>query len=387
MYGRALRDHFESRKEAMLKELAILVEHESPSREKESLDALSQMIAGKLRELGAGVEVIENPGGGNHVRAWFGASSTEKPALALGHFDTVWPLGTLEQIPFRIEGGCAIGPGAFDMKASLVIFFFAIEAIRTLKLSLPRPVVALLTSDEEIGSPTSRQLIEDEARGSAFALVLEPPLPGGRLKTARKGVGQFVVTIEGRAAHAGIEPEKGVSAVHELAHQVLHLHGLSRPAEGTTVNVGVVLGGTTSNVVAAQALARVDVRVTRLDEADRIESAMHGLRPVLPGAVVATSGRFNRPPMERTAQVAALFEQARTIGQSLGLDLEEGSTGGGSDGNFTAALGVPTLDGLGVEGDGAHAENEHILIRSLPERAALLASLLLGLTPPERAVD
>jgi glutamate carboxypeptidase len=387
MHGRALLEHLESQKEAMLKELALLVTHESPSRDKAALDGLVRKLARRFLAHDNEVEIIENPEGGDHIRARFGASQTEKPTLVLGHFDTVWPVGTLERLPFRIEDGRAFGPGVFDMKASIVLLAFAIEAIRALKLPLPRPVVVLLTSDEEIGSPTSRRLIEDEARGSAFALVLEPPLPGGRLKTARKGVGQFVVTIEGRAAHAGIEPEKGVSAVHELAHQVLHLHGLSRPSEGTTVNVGVVQGGTTPNVVAAQAVARVDVRVARPDEAERIETAMRGLRPVLSGAVVTATGQFNRPPMERTAQIAALFEQARTIGQSLKLELEEGATGGASDGNFTAALGVPTLDGLGVEGAGAHAENEHILIRSLPERAALLASFLLGLTPPERSVD
>jgi glutamate carboxypeptidase len=369
----------------MLEALALLVRHESPSRDKKALDGLSRRIAGRFRALGAGVEVVANPEGGDHVRATFGASGTEKPALVLGHFDTVWPLGTLDRLPFEIEEGRAYGPGVLDMKASLVLLEFAVEAIRALKIPWPRPVVALLTSDEEIGSPSSRRLIEEQARGSAFVLVVEPPLPGGRLKTARKGVGQFTVTIGGRAAHAGIAPEKGISAVEELAHQVLSLHGLARPSEGTTVNVGVVQGGTTPNVVAAQATARVDVRVSSGEEARRIEEAMRGLRPVLPGARVTSEGRFTRPPMERTPGVAALFEQARTIGRSIGLELDEGSTGGASDGNFTAALGVPTLDGLGAEGDGAHADDEHVLIDSLPERAALLASLLVDLTPPGRS--
>jgi glutamate carboxypeptidase len=385
MHGRALLDHLETQKSAMLDELAILVGHESPSRDKAALDGLSQKIARRFRARGNAVEIVENPAGGDHVRVRFEGSRAEKPALVLTHFDTVWPLGTLERLPFRIDGGRGFGPGVFDMKASLVILGFAIEAIRSLALPLPRPVVALLTSDEEIGSPTSRRLIEDQAIGSAYVLVLEPPLPGGRLKTSRKGVGQFTVTIEGRAAHAGVAPEQGVSAILELAHQILQLHGLNRPAEGSTVNVGVVQGGTSPNVVAAQATARVDVRITSLQEARRIEEAMRGLRAVLPGARVAVAGQFNRPPMERTPQVASLFEEARTIGRSLGIELEEGSTGGASDGNFTAALGVPTLDGLGAEGGGAHAEDEHILIQSLPERAALLASLLLGLTPADRS--
>jgi glutamate carboxypeptidase len=239
--------------------------------------------------------------------------------------------------------------------------------------------VALFTSDEEVGSPTSRALIEAQARASAYALVLESPLAGGRLKTARKGVGRFTVAITGRAAHAGIEPEKGISAVVELAHQILRLSDLADPAAGTTVNVGVVRGGSTPNVVPAEASARVDVRVTTLAEAARIEAAMAALRPVLPGATVTATGSFDRPPMERTPQSAALFERARAIAATLGQELTEGATGGASDGNFTAALGLPTLDGLGALGAGAHAADEHILIDSLPERAALLAALLLAL--------
>jgi glutamate carboxypeptidase len=384
----ALLDHLHARRGAILDVLADLVGRESPSRDKGALDALASVLTERLRALGGEVERIENARGGDHLRARFealGENNIQPPVLVLGHFDTVWPLGTLDDRPFAIEDGRAFGPGVFDMKASLVLLEFAIEAIRALDLARPRPIVVLWTSDEEIGSPTSRRLIEEQATESAFVLVLESPLPGGRLKTARKGVGQFTVTIKGRAAHAGIEPEKGVSAIQELAHQILILHRLGNLSTGTTVNVGVVQGGTTPNVVAAQATARVDVRVTSLDEARRIEEAMGALRPATAGARVSATGLFTRPPMERTAQVVALFEQARSIGRSLGLELDEGSTGGASDGNFTAALGVPTLDGLGAEGDGAHAEGEHILIDSLPERAALLASLLLGLTPPGRA--
>jgi glutamate carboxypeptidase len=242
--------------------------------------------------------------------------------------------------------------------------------------------VVLWTSDEEIGSPGSRAAIEAEARGAAFVLVLEPPLPGGHVKTARKGVGRFDLTVDGRPAHAGIEPEKGLSAVVELAHQVLRLQSLNDRKAGTTVNVGVIQGGTVVNVVPARATAAIDVRVGTRAEADRVEAALRGLESVLAGARVRVEGGFNRPPMERSPRSGALFAQLQAIGRTLGIDLGEGSTGGGSDGNFTAALGVPTLDGLGAPGAGAHAVDEHIITATFPERAALLAEALLGLEPP-----
>jgi glutamate carboxypeptidase len=267
------------------------------------------------------------------------------------------------------------------MKAGLVLLEFAVEAIRSTGRALSRPIVTLWTSDEEIGSPRSRAAIEDEARRAAFALVLEPPLAGGHLKTARKGVGRFQLIVEGRPAHAGVEPEKGVSAVVELAHQVLRIHGLNDPGAGTSVNVGVIQGGSVANVVAAEAIATIDVRAATIEEARRIEAALRALSPVLPGARVRIDGGMNRPPMERSPRGVALYQQARAIGRTLGLDLGEGATGGGSDGNFTAALGVPTLDGLGVPGAGAHAVDEHVIVASLPERAALLAAALLGLEP------
>jgi glutamate carboxypeptidase len=378
--GQALLDYLRPRQGEMLATLAALVEHESPSRDNGALDHLARTIAARFEALGGDVALIPNAAGGDHVRVRIGGpAGAERPALVLCHFDTVWPAGTLDRQPFRVEDGRAYGPGIFDMKASLVLVESALHALQALGLRPPRPIVALFTSDEEIGSPASRPLIEAEAAESAYTLVMEAPLPGGRLKTARKGVGHFTVEVEGRAAHAGVEPEKGISAVQELAHLILHLHALGDPATGTTVNVGVVQGGTVSNVVAAHAIARVDVRVATLDEARRIEQAFRSLRPTVPGARLSVSGALNRPPMERTPGVAALFERARAVGRSLGLDLTEGSTGGASDGNFTAALGVPTLDGLGVLGAGAHAEDEHILVDSLPERAALLAALLLEL--------
>lgn len=374
-----LRQYLRPQRDAMLHSLAALVEHESPSRDKRALDSLAQTVFSRLESVGGRVERLANDHGGDHVLARFGPSDHAQPAIILGHYDTVWPLGTVTTMPFRVDDGRAYGPGTFDMKASLVLVEFALAALRDLGRELQRPLMVLFTSDEEIGSPHSRHLIEEYARGCAYALVLESPLPGGRLKTARKGVGGFTVEVEGRAAHAGVEPEKGISAIVELARQILAVADLADPAAGTTVNVGTVEGGTTANVVPARASARVDVRVSSMAEAQRVEAALRSLRPVADGASVRVDGRFNRPPMERTPAIVALFERARTIADDLGLELSEGSTGGASDGNFTAALGVPTLDGLGVPGAGAHANNEHILIDALPDRAALLAALLLNL--------
>ena len=365
---------------AMLVGLGSLVIHESPSRDKAALDRLADVLTARFEALGLAVDRIANDQGGDHLRIVFGEpSDANPPALVLCHFDTVWPIGTRERRPFRGEGDRAFGPGVYDMKASLVLCEFAVRAIQSLNRELPRPVVFLFTSDEEIGSPESRRWIEAEATKSAYVLVMEPPLSQGRLKTARKGVGRFTLEIQGVAAHAGVEPEKGISAVHELAHQILALTALADPEAGTTINVGVVQGGTTTNVIPALATAQIDVRVSTLDEARRIEAAIAGLRPVVPGASLQIQGGINRPPMERTAAVASLFERARAIGHSLGLDLGEGATGGGSDGNFTAALGLPTLDGLGTPGAGAHANDEQIEVTALPVRAALLAALLCEL--------
>ncbi|HKM56980.1 MAG TPA: M20 family metallopeptidase, partial [Isosphaeraceae bacterium] len=277
------------------------------------------------------------------------------------------------------DEGRLFGPGVYDMKASLVMVAAVVEVLGRLKRKLPRPLLVLLNSDEEIGSPSSRQLIEELARQSEYVLVLEPPLPDGGLKTARKGVGRFTIEVEGKAAHAGVAPEQGRSAIVELAHQVLGATELNDPRSGTTVSVGLIRGGTAFNVVPADASAEVDVRATSLAAATAVEAALRAFAALTPGTKVTVRGGFVRPPMERTPAIAGLFARAQEIAARLGLELSEGSTGGGSDGNFTAALGVPTLDGLGVQGGGAHAENEHIRIDSLPERAALLAALLLHL--------
>jgi glutamate carboxypeptidase len=364
----------------MLQVLRTLVEHESPSRDKPALDLLAAGLAARLAAIGARVTVQANSRGGDHVLGVFpGLEADAPPALLLGHFDTVWPRGTLGEMPFRVVDGRAHGPGVYDMKAGLVQIEYAIRAIQAVGPGMPRPLKVLWTSDEEIGSPTSRTLIEAEARGAAYALVPEPPLSGGVLKTARKGVGAFTVEVTGRAAHAGVEPEKGASATVELAHQILRIAALGDHGAGTTLNVGVIEGGTTGNVVAARALAQVDVRAWTAREAARVEAALRSLEPRTPGTSLRISGGFNRPPMERLEATAALFERARAIAGGLDIALAEGSTGGGSDGNFTAALGVATLDGLGCEGGGAHAENEHIRVESLPERTELLAALLAAL--------
>lgn len=368
----AVRDQLETRRPEMIGLLKRLVEIESPSDDRSSLERFASVIEELFGQFGA-FEAHANERGRNMVLAIDGSASAAH-AVALCHYDTVWPMGTLARIPFSVDThGVARGPGCFDMKAGMVVLLFALRAVRD---RLRRPLRVLFTCDEEVGSPTSRALIESTAQGAAVAFVLESPLPGGTLKTARKGTGDYLVRVEGRAAHAGVEPQRGISAVHELALQTLALHALNDYEVGTTVNVGVVHGGTRPNVVAASAEAEVDVRVATLAEAARLDAAIRALAPALPGARLEISGGLNRPPMERSAAMAELFARAQQIGSSMGLQLAEGSTGGGSDGNFTAAIGVPTLDGLGAEGEGAHAAHEHVLTESLPRRAALVAGLL-----------
>jgi glutamate carboxypeptidase len=374
----------------MLDVVRQLVTQETPSSDKPRLDAFAEFLAGRLRNAGATVELIPAADQGNHLLARFaagaatdtgtdtGTDTAAKPALILCHYDTVWAVGSLATHPYRIEAGKAYGPGIFDMQSSLMLAEFALHAVRDLALPLPRPVTILITSDEEVGSLTSRDLIEAEALRSAYVLVMESPLPGGVLKTSRKGGGGFVLEITGRAAHAGVEPERGISAIQELAHQTLKLHSLTDMTQGSTVNVGVVEGGTVSNVVAAQARAKIDVRAWTQAEAERLSNAILGLTPVVPGATLQVTGGWNRPPLERSA-TAALFAKTQEIARELGLDLQDGGTGGGSDGNFTGALGIPTLDGLGVPGHGAHADHEHIEVDQIAGRAALLVALLAKL--------
>jgi glutamate carboxypeptidase len=358
---------------SLIEALRTVVDFESPSDDKAACDALARHLGERFSAAGGEVRFHASETRGDHIAATF-HSGRGKPALVLCHYDTVWPRGTLARRPFTVEDDKAYGPGVFDMKASLVMVE---EIIGTAKPR--RPVVVLVTSDEEVGSPTSRALIERHASESEFVLVLEPPLGPGTLKLRRKGVGRFRIEAVGRAAHAGLEPEKGVSATVELAHQIVRVHRLNDPERGTTVNVGLVSGGTKSNVIPAAADAELDVRVWTAAEADRVAAVIGGLTPVLPGAVVRGTGRLNRPPMELSDKQLALFARAREIAGGIGIDLTHGAAGGGSDGNFTAALGVPTLDGLGCPGQGAHAEHEHILLDHLPNQIVLLSLLLAEL--------
>ena len=358
---------------AMLAALERLVLAESPSLDKARCDACADAVAELFRQR-TGVAAIRHrrPNAGDHLEIRVGEGS--EPLVLLCHHDTVWPEGTLVRLPFRVDGDRVTGPGSYDMKAGIVEAAFALEHARP-----RRPVVLLSTSDEEIGSASSRVLIEETARHACAVLVLEPAASGGAIKTARKGIADFVLEIDGRAAHAGVEPEKGISAIEELAHQVLALKALADPVGGTTINVGVVHGGTRPNVVAAQAKAEIDVRFARAPEAERIVAAIRGLQPRLPGARLRISGGVDRPPMERSPGVVRLAQLAQRLAGDLGFPLSETSTGGGSDGNFTAAIGVPTLDGLGPDGGGAHADSEHLLVESWLQRTELLRLLIEAL--------
>jgi glutamate carboxypeptidase len=361
--------------------LEEMVSMESPSYDKELTDRFVQFLAGKFQEIGGDVDIVPAAKVGNHLRVKFSDASTHR-VLLLGHTDTVWTAGEIAKRPFKIENGRATGPGVFDMKAGILLMWMAMRALKA------RPVTILLNSDEEIGSSSSRSLIESEASQCRAVLVLEPSLPGGALKTARKGVGRFTVKAIGRAAHAGIDPGKGVNAVEEISRQILKLQQMTDSTRNTTVTVGVVQGGTRPNVVPAEAAAEIDVRIASIDEAGRIAAMIKALSPELPGARLEIRGGINRPPMERNTETDRLFGAAREIAAEFGLDLKEGSTGGASDGNFTSAIGIPTLDGLGAIGGGAHAIDEWIEIDSLPQRAALLAGLIrycsggVGSQPP-----
>jgi glutamate carboxypeptidase len=356
--------------------LRALVELESPSDDKTACDAVAHYLQDLLLAAGADVQLHPNETRGDHVEARFD-SGGERPALILCHYDTVWPVGTVARRPFRIESGRAYGPGVFDMKTSLVLVEQLVRQGKQRRLL--RPLVILMTSDEEVGSRTSRALIEQRAREAAYVLVLEPPIAPGVIKLRRKGTGSFRLDVRGRAAHAGLEPEKGISALVELSHQILRLSALTDLAQGTTVTVGLARGGSAANVVPASAEATIDVRVWTKAEAERVAEAILGTQPVLPGAEVRASGGPNRPPMELSPDLEKLFERARAIAAPLGIELNHGAVGGGSDGNFTAALGVPTLDGLGCPGDGAHAEHEHVLVDHLGQQVEFLTALLAGL--------
>jgi glutamate carboxypeptidase len=355
--------------EAMLEDLQTLVEAESPSLHLDSIERSAATVAAMIEHrLGTPAELVPSPAG-PHVH-W--RSGGPPRVLLVGHHDTVFPLGTLAVRPFRVEDGKATGPGVFDMKGGIVLGVHAVAA-----LAQHDGVELLFTADEEVGSGASRALIEERAEACGAVLVLEPAADGGALKTARKGTGGFEVTVHGRAAHAGLEPEKGVNALVEAARQVLAITELADPARGTTVTPTVATAGTTDNVVPAEARIRVDVRVVEPAEAARVDQAMTELSNVDPDARLEVTGGVNRPPMPEQA-TAELFAIAQNVAADAGLPPLHGvAVGGGSDGNFTAALGVPTLDGLGATGGGAHADHEFVLVDTLVDRARLLA-LLIG---------
>jgi glutamate carboxypeptidase len=369
--------YFHERLDLIVANIRELVEIESPSDNKAAVDQLGDVVAVKMAALGGSVRFHPASDFGNHLQIDFAGRTSGKPVLLLGHYDTVYPLGTLASMPCRVADGKLTGPGVLDMKSGIALMLHALAALKEWYGELPRPVTVLLVSDEEVGSDSSRAITEALAKKAAAVLVLEPSYGmKGAVKTARKGVGEYQVRVTGKASHAGLDFEKGANAILELARQIKKISGFTDLKKGLTVNVGIVSGGSRTNVVPAEALAQVDVRIARLKDAVGIDKKMRALRPFNRNCTVDVSGGVNRPPMERTAAIAALYEVARRIAGDLDWKLAEAAVGGGSDGNFTASLGIPTLDGLGGVGDGAHAVHEHIVISELPRRAALLAGLI-----------
>jgi glutamate carboxypeptidase len=371
-----LLDYLLTRQADMVRFLEQLVRLESPSSEREAVNAVAAMVAQAFDELGAHVERVPQGAFGDHLRVLWGQG--ERQILLLGHMDTVWPVGELERRPFRVSDDRASGPGVFDMKGGLVVGLYALAALKETGVTPAHRLVFLFNSDEEVGSCSSRPLIEEEARRSDAVLVLEPSREDA-LVTWRKGVGRFELEVQGLASHSGAAYERGVSAVQELAHQILRLEGMTDLGRGTTVNVGVVEGGSKVNVRPASAWAAIDLRVLTAAEGRRMTEQIQNLSPVNPEVTLIVSGGMNRPPWESSRGSNALFERARRVGEGLGMDLSPAGTGGGSDGNFSAALGVPTLDGLGIVGDDAHALTEWADLGSLAPRAALLAELVVDL--------
>lgn len=357
-----------------------LVRLESPSTDKTAVDRCGDEVARRLAALGATIERLHGGSRGDHVLARLpGSAAAGRRVLLLGHIDTVWPIGQIETMPIKEEEGRLYGPGIFDMKAGIGAAMLGLRALRAFP-HLPRPGLdLLLTTDEEIGSGTSRPAIEEVARGCAAVLVLEPSLPGGAAKTSRKGCGEYELTVHGVAAHAGLDPGKGASAIHELARLVGAVAALQDLDRGVSVNVGRIAGGSRTNVVADRATAAVDVRAPTAAAAREVDARLRALRAGLPGTTLELEAKEWRPPLERTPGVVRLYELAKSVAAGLGQQLGEGGAGGGSDGNFTAALGVPTLDGLGPRGDGAHALHEHVEIADLSWRAAFLATLIVHL--------
>jgi glutamate carboxypeptidase len=369
--------YFESRSEALVQTIREFVEVESPSDNKLAGERMGAILASKFETLGGRVTVHRAEDCADNLQIDFPGKAEVKPVLLLGHFDTVYPLGALAKMPCHVANGRLRGPGVLDMKSGIALMFYAIEALKAWHGSLPRPVTVLLVSDEEVGSTSSRKITEALARKSAAVLVLEPAAGlRGAVKTARKGVGDYTLRVEGVAAHAGLDPGKGHSAIVELAHQITSIAKLNDLKQGISVNPGVIRGGTRTNVIAAEAVVEIDVRIKRASQAKNLDRKIRGLKPFDKRCKLSVEGGINRLPMERTSGVAALYKKAQSISKQLDWELEEAAVGGGSDGNFTAGMGIPTLDGLGGVGEGAHAVHEHIVISELPRRALLLAGMI-----------
>ena len=372
--------YFNGRSDQIVSTIRELVEIESPSDNQAAVNRVAEVVARKFARLGGEVLVHPAKEFGNHLQVDFPSDRRAQPVLLLGHYDTVYPLGTLASMPCRAVGDKLTGPGVLDMKSGIALMLHALEGLQEWHGGLSRSVTVLLVSDEEVGSESSRAITESLAKKAAAVLVIEPSYgPQGAVKTARKGVGGYLVKVTGKASHAGLDFQKGVNAILELARQIEKISGFTDLKKGLTVNVGIVSGGSRTNVVPAEAAAQVDVRIARMKDAAGIDKKMRSLRPFNRKCKIEIAGGINRPPMERTAGVAALYAQAAAIARELGWKLGEAAVGGGSDGNFTAGLGIPTLDGLGGVGDGAHAPHEHILISELPRRAALIAGLIEGI--------
>ena len=374
--------YFREQQSRIVDTVRQFVEIESPSDLKQAVDRLGTVVGSRFAELGGRVHLHHAEKFGDHLKVDFKAAgaSKQKPILLLGHLDTVYPIGTISKMPCRQAKGRLHGPGVLDMKAGLALMLHVLEAMSKWNGGKPpRPVTVLLVSDEEVGSKSSRAITEALAKKSSAVLVLEPAQGlQGAVKTARKGICEYTLHVTGKAAHSGLDFERGHSATVELANQICEISKLVDLKRGTTVNVGKISGGTRANVVAAEASALMDVRVARMGDGLTIDEKLRSLKPYNSKCRIQISGGMNRPPMERTAAVAELFGKAQAIANDLGWDLEEASVGGGSDGNFTAALGIPTLDGLGAVGEGAHAEHESVVISDLPKRAALLSGLIAG---------
>lgn len=375
---RSLLRYARSKKEEIVAAIGEMVECESPSDSPADVNRYVDLLIEHAKDI-ASPKLTKSARCGHQLRLDFKLPGRVKQGriLGLGHSDTVWPSGTLRSMPFVRRKGRLWGPGVLDMKSGIAFFLYAARALRDLDIPIERKISLLVVSDEEIGSPHSRSLTESEAKDSTSVLVLEPGTGlAGKLKTARKGIAGYQLTVAGKAAHAGVDFSNGASAILELARQIERVAAFTDLARGTTVNVGTIHGGTRTNVIAADAWAGIDVRIARAKDAAVIDRKFRALRPLDKRCELSVEGGLNRPPMERTKGIVQLFEQAKMLGAEMGIAVEESSTGGGSDGNFTAPIGIPTLDGLGGVGEGAHATNESILIDRIADRTALLAGLL-----------